>query len=113
VPILFISAKDKLRVHKLVETVLQVFKNRAIDIPTHKLNEILLPEIEAYPPPAYRGEYIRIKYITQLPTKAPSFAFFCNHPDYIREPYRNYLENRMREHFNLSGVPINIFFRKK
>lgn len=113
VPILFISAKDKLRVHKLVETVMQVFRNRQIDIPTHKLNEIMLPEIENYPPPAYRGEYIKIKYITQLPTKNPSFAFFCNHPDYIKEPYRNFLENRMREHFQLSGVPVNIFFRKK
>ena len=79
----------------------------------HKLNEVMLAEIEKYHPPAYRGEYIKIKYVTQLPTKVPSFAFFCNHPDYIKGAYKNYLENRMRANFPLSGVPINIFFRKK
>lgn len=113
VPILFISAQEKQRIHKLVETMLQVYESKHLKIPTHKLNEILLPEIEKTPPPAYRGEYIKIKYITQLPTKVPSFAFFCNHPDYVKEPYKNFLENKLRTHFNLSGVPINIFMRKK
>ncbi|HNF49903.1 MAG TPA: ribosome biogenesis GTPase Der [Chitinophagales bacterium] len=113
VPIIFISAKDKQRIFQAVEKILEVYNGMQIKIHTNKLNEIMLAEIEKYPPPAYRGEYIRIKYITQLPTKSPSFAFFCNHPDYVREPYRNYLENRMREHFPLSGVPIQIYFRKK
>lgn len=113
VPIIFISAKDKQRIFQAVEKILEVYNGMQIKIPTNKLNEIMLAEIEKYPPPAYRGEYIRIKYVTQLPTKSPSFAFFCNHPDYVREPYRNYLENRMREHFPLSGVPIQIYFRKK
>ena len=81
-------------------------------IPTHQLNEIMLAEIEKYGPPAYRGEYIKIKYVTQLPASTPSFCLFCNHPDYVKEAYRNYLENGMREHFSLSSVPINIFFRK-
>ncbi|HQD12906.1 MAG: ribosome biogenesis GTPase Der [Chitinophagales bacterium] len=113
VPILFISAKEKQRIYQAIDKVLEVYDNKQIKIPTHQLNEIMLEEIEKYPPPAYRGEYIKIKYVTQLPAKTPSFAFFCNHPDYVREAYRNYLENRMREHFKLSGVPINIFFRKK
>lgn len=113
VPILFISAKDKQRIFKAVETAIEVYRNREIRIPTHDLNDKMLAEIAKYPPPAYRGEHIKIKYITQLPTKVPSFAFFCNHPDYLKTPYRNYLENRLREHYNLSGVPVNIFFRKK
>lgn len=113
VPILFISALEKQRIFQAIDKVLEVYNNRQIKIPTHKLNEIMLAEIEKYHPPAYRGEYIKIKYITQLPTKVPSFAFFCNHPDYIKGAYKNYLENRMRANFPLSGVPINIFFRKK
>lgn len=113
VPIVFISALEKQRIYQAIERVLEVYTNKQIKIPTHQLNEIMLAEIEKYGPPAYRGEYIKIKYVTQLPSHNPSFAFFCNHPDYIKQPYRNYLENRMREHFPLSGVPINIFFRKK
>lgn len=113
VPIIFISAIEKQRIYKAVDVLLQVFENRQIRIPTSKLNDVMLPEIEKYPPPAYRGEYIKIKYITQLPGKVPTFAFFCNHPDYIKQPYRNYLENKLRSHFTLTGVPINIFFRKK
>jgi GTP-binding protein len=113
IPILFISALEKQRIFQAIDKVLEVYNNRQIKIPTHKLNEIMLAEIEKYHPPAYRGEYIKIKYITQLPTKVPSFAFFCNHPDYIKGAYKNYLENRMRANFPLSGVPINIFFRKK
>jgi GTP-binding protein len=113
VPILFISALEKQRIYQAIDKVLEVFNNKQIKIPTHQLNEIMLAEIEKYGPPAYRGEYIKIKYITQLPAHTPSFAFFCNHPDYVKEAYRNYLENRMRENFSLSGVPVNIFFRKK
>ncbi|HND46804.1 MAG TPA: GTP-binding protein, partial [Chitinophagales bacterium] len=113
VPILFISAQEKQRIHKLVEVLIQVNENRSVRIPTHKLNDILLPEIEKTPPPSYRGDYIRIKYITQLPTKVPTFAFFCNYPEQVKESYRNFLENKLREHFNLTGVPINVFFRKK
>jgi GTP-binding protein len=113
VPIVFISALEKQRIFQAVDKVLEVYNNKQIKIPTHQLNEIMLAEIEKYGPPAYRGEYIKIKYVTQLPAKTPSFAFFCNHPDYVKEAYRNYLENRMRENFSLSGVPVNIFFRKK
>ncbi len=113
VPILFISALEKQRIYQAIDKVLEVYENKQIKIKTNELNEIMLAEIEKFHPPAYRGEYIKIKYITQLPAKTPSFAFFCNHPDYIRTAYKNYLENRMREHFSLSGVPINIFFRKK
>jgi GTP-binding protein len=113
VPLVFISAKEKQRIYQAIDKVLEVYNNKQIKIKTNELNEIMLAEIEKFHPPAYRGEYIRIKYVTQLPAKTPSFAFFCNHPDYIKTSYRNYLENRMREHFPLSGVPINIFFRKK
>jgi len=113
VPILFVSALDKQRIFKAVETAIKVFESKQRRIPTHDLNVKMLAEIEKNPPPAYRGEYIKIKYITQLPTRVPSFAFFCNHPDYMKTPYRNFLENRLREHYDFSGVPINIFFRKK
>lgn len=113
VPIIFISAKEKQRIHKAVEEVLAVYENLKRKISTSQLNEIMLQEIEKYPPPSYRGEYIKIKYITQLPTKVPSFAFFCNHPDYVKQAYKNYLENRLREKFVFSGVPVNIFMRKK
>lgn len=113
IPIVFVSALEKQRIYQAIDKVIEVYNNKQIKIPTHKLNEIMLAEIEKYGPPAYRGEYIKIKYVQQLPSHTPSFAFFCNHPDFIREPYKNYLENRMREHFPLTGVPINIFFRKK
>lgn len=113
VPIVFISAKEKQRIYQAIDKVLEVYNNKQIKIKTNELNEIMLAEIEKFHPPAYRGEYIKIKYVTQLPAKTPSFAFFCNHPDYIKTSYKNYLENRLREHFPLSGVPINIFFRKK
>lgn len=113
VPIIFISALEKQRIFQAIDKVLEVYNNKQIKIPTHQLNEIMLAEIEKYGPPAYRGEYIKIKYITQLPASTPSFAFFCNHPDYVKDAYRNYLENRMRENFSLTGVPVNIFFRKK
>ena len=96
-----------------MDVILEVFKNRQQKIQTSKLNELLLAEIERTPPPAHRSEVIKIKYITQLPTVVPSFAFFCNYPDYVGTAYKNYLENKIRGHFNFSGVPTNIFFRKK
>lgn len=111
--ILFVSALDKTRIFKAVELGLDVYENRTKKIPTSQLNEIMLEAIEKYPPPSYRGNYIKIKYITQLPTHYPSFAFFCNHPKQIKLPYRNYLENQLRQQFNLTGVSINIFFREK
>jgi GTP-binding protein len=113
VPVLFISARDKQRIFQTIEAVLKVYENTRVRIPTSTLNEKMLKAIEKYPPPAHRGEYIKIKYVTQLPTRAVSFAFFCNHPDYVKLPYRNYLENRLREYFDLTGVPVNIYMRKK
>lgn len=113
VPILFISAKEKTRIFRVIETALEVFENRKRVIPTSKLNDIMLKAIEAYHPPAVRGNPVSIKYITQLPTQVPSFAFFSNQPDDIKEPYKNYLENQLRSKFRFTGVPIRIFFRKK
>jgi GTP-binding protein len=113
VPILFISAKEKTRIFRVIETALEVFENRKRVVPTSKLNEIMLKAIEAYHPPVVRGNPVNIKYITQLPTQVPSFAFFSNQPDDIKEPYKNYLENQLRSKFKFTGVPIRIFFRKK
>lgn len=113
VPVLFISAKDKTRIFKAVEIALEVYENRNRKIQTAQLNEIMLKAIESYHPPVVRGNPIRIKFVTQLPTAVPSFAFFCNFPDDIKQPYRNYLENKLRENFKFSGVPVRIFFRKK
>ena len=113
VPIIFTSTITKKRLHKTLETALEVYQNRRQKIATSRLNEVLLPEIERYPPPAYKGKYIRIKYITQIPTHVPTFAFFCNLPQYIKEPYKRFLENKIREHFSFHGVPIRLFFRKK
>ena len=112
-PIIFISAINKQRVFRVLETAMEVFKNRTQKISTSALNKYMLEAIEEHPPPAHKGKYIRIKYVSQLPTHAPSFAFYANLPQYIREPYKRYLENRMREKFRLTGVPIQIFFRKK
>ena len=113
VPIIFTSVLNKQRIHDVVEAAYQVYQNYAQKIPTSKLNEAMLPEIENYPPPAWKGKYIKVKFITQLPTKSPSFAFFCNLPQYIRDPYKRFLENRLREHFKLTGCPIQIFLRQK
>jgi GTPase len=113
VPVLFISAKDKLRIFKVIETALEVYENRNRKITTSQLNEIMLKAIEAYHPPVVRGHAIKIKFITQLPTAVPSFAFFTNFPDDIKTPYRNYLENKLRENFKFSGSPIRVYFRKK
>lgn len=112
-PILFISAKEKTRIFKVIETALEVFENRKRVVPTSQLNEVMLKAIESYHPPVIRGNAVKIKYITQLPTQVPSFAFFTNHPDEIKEPYKNYLENQLRQKFRFTGVPIRIFFRKK
>lgn len=113
VPILFISAIEKKRIFKVIETALEVYENRKRVVPTAQLNEVMLKAIESYHPPVVRGNPIKIKYITQLPTKVPSFAFFANHPQDIKEPYKNYLENQLRSRFHFTGVPIRIFFRKK
>lgn len=113
-PILFISALTKQRILKVLETAKEVYENRRKRIPTAKLNEVMLPIIENYPPPAWKGKYIKIKYITQLPAGVvPSFVFFCNLPQWIKEPYRRFLENKIRENWNFTGTPINIFIREK
>ncbi len=113
VPILFVSALTKQRIHKALELAIEVYKNRLVRIPTAKLNEVMLKVIEDNHPPSVKGKFLRIKYVTQLPTHAPAFAFYCNLPQYIREAYKRYLENQIRKHFNFTGVPIRIFMRKK
>ena len=113
IPIVFVSALSKQRIHKALDLAIEVFENRKQKIPTSKINEVMLKAIESYRPPAVKGKYIRIKYATQLPTHAPSFAFFCNLPQYVKEPYKRYLENQIRKNFNFTGVPIQIFMRKK
>lgn len=113
VNIIFTSAVTKQRVLKVLEEAMVVYNNRIQRVITSKLNDIMLPLIENYPPPAWKGKYVKIKYVTQLPTHYPSFAFFCNLPQYVREPYRRYIENKLRENFPLTGVPIEIYFREK
>lgn len=113
VPIIFISAIEKQRVFKVIEAIEHVYANLRKKIQTSQLNEILLKAIEQYSPPAMDGKLLKIKYVTQLPTPTPSFAFFSNHPKYIRDSYKNYLENQLRKHFDFNGVPVNIFFREK
>lgn len=113
VPILFISALTKQRIFKAIETAVEVYERRKRRISTSKLNEIMLDIVQQNPPPAYKGKYVKIKFCTQLPTPTPQFAFFCNLPQYVKPPYKRYLENKMRELFNFNGVPIVIYFRKK
>ena len=113
VPIIFMSVLNKQRIFKAIETAVDVYHNRSKRISTRKLNDTLLPIIQNTPPPAYKGKYVKIKYITQLPTAYPQFAFFCNLPQYVRDPYKRFLENQIREHFDYSGVPITIYMRKK
>jgi len=113
VPVIFVSAMNKVRIHRVIETAMEVFNNRRQKIATSVLNEVMLKVIEDYPPPALKGKFIKIKFVTQLPTHAPSFAFFCNFPQYVKEPYKRYLENQIRQHFKFTGVPIQIFMRKK
>jgi len=113
IPILFISALEKTRIFKAIETAIEIYKKRSQRITTSVLNEVMLKAIEAVPPPAIKGKYIKIKYVTQLPTATPVFAFFCNLPQYIRDPYKQYLENQLRKNFDFTGVPISLVFRKK
>jgi GTPase len=113
VPIIFTSVVEKQRIFKAIEAAAKVYENKLKKIPTSKLNDILLPIIEAYPPPSLKGKYVKIKYITQINGNSPMFAFFCNLPQYIREPYKRFLENKLREHFDFNGVPIQIYFRQK
>ena len=113
IPILFTSVLEKQRIFDVLKTAIRVHEARRRRISTSELNDFLLPLIENYPPPATKGKYIRIKYVTQLPTPTPQFAFFVNLPQYIREPYRRFLENNMREHWDFSGVPIQLYFRQK
>lgn len=112
-PIIFISALTKQRIFKVLEVVNEVYKRRSNRVPTHELNEVMLPIIEATPPPAIKGKYIKIKYVMQLPTAVPSFAFFANLPQWVKEPYKRFLENKIREHWDFTGTPINIFLREK
>jgi GTP-binding protein len=113
VPIIFMSVKNKQRIFKAVETAVDVYKNRSFKTKTRHLNDLLLPIIQKTPPPATKGKYVKIKFITQLPTPYPQFAFYCNLPQYVKEPYKRFLENKIREHFDFSGVPMDIFMRKK
>ncbi|HOZ84316.1 MAG TPA: ribosome biogenesis GTPase Der [Niabella sp.] len=113
VPVIFISVLEKTRIFKAIEVGLEVFASRSKKIPTSKLNDVMLKAVQAHHAPVVRGHSIKIKFVTQLPTVVPSFAFFCNFPDDIKTPYRNYLENQLRKNFNFSGVPVRLFFRKK
>lgn len=113
VPIVFTSVPKKQRIFKALELGAEVYNNQKLNITTSKLNELLLPIIESNPPPALKGKFVKIKYVTQLKTKFPAFVFFCNMPQYVKEPYKRFIENQLRKQFNFSGVPIQIYFRKK
>lgn len=113
VPIIFMSVLTKQRIFKAIETGVEVFQNRSKKIKTSRLNDVMLPIIEAYSPPAYKGKYVKIKYCMQLPTPQPQFVFFCNLPQYVKEPYRRFLENKLRNEFDFTGVPVTVYFRKK
>lgn len=113
VPILFISALTKQRILKALEAAVEVYHNRSKKVKTSELNEVMLKAIESYPPPSIKGKFVKIKYVVQLPSQTPSFAFFANLPQYIKEPYRRYLENQIRDNFNFAGVPVQIYIRKK
>ena len=112
-PIIFTSVLTKQRIHKAIEKVIEVYENKTRKIPTSKLNDVMLEEIERYPPPGIKGKFVKIKYVTQIPTHNPTFAFFCNLPQYIRESYTRFLENKIRKHFDFEGVPINVIYKKK
>ena len=113
IPVIFISASEKTRIFQGMEKALEVYENRSKRVPTSELNEVMLKEIERFPPPMARGYAVKIKFVQQVPTVVPSFAFYSNHPDAVKESYRNFLENKLRSHFNFSGVPVRIFIRKK
>ncbi len=113
VPIIFTSVTEKQRIFRVVEKAMEIYQNKTKKIPTSKLNDVMLEIIENYPPPSIKGKYIKIKYVTQLPGRSPMFAFFCNLPQYIKEPYRRFVENKLRENFDFNGVPIQVYFRQK
>ena len=113
IPKIFTSVTEKQRIFQAIEMAVKVYENRQRRIPTSQLNDALQPEIEHNPPPALKGKHIKIKYITQLPTKSPTFAFFCNLPQYIKAPYERFLENKIRSKFDFEGVPIKLVFRQK
>lgn len=113
VPIIFISTKTKQRIFKAIEKSVEVYKSRSTKIPTKSFNNVMLPIIQKTPPPSFKGKFVKIKFCTQLPTPHPQFVFFCNLPQYVKEPYKRFLENKIREEYNFEGVPIQIFFRKK
>jgi len=113
VPIVFTSVVKMQRIQDVLDAVATVCDNYSRKIPTARLNEALLPVVEDTPPPAWKGKYVKIKYLTQLPTKFPAFAFFCNLPQYVKEPYKRFLENKLRENFELTGCPVQIFIRQK
>ena len=111
--IIFTSNLKRQRIFKALETALEVYNNRSRKISTSELNDFLLPIVEYNPPPTYKGKYVRIKYVTQLPSQTPTFAFYCNLPQYIKDPYKRFLENKIREEYDLAGVTVRLFFRKK
>ena len=113
VPVIFTSVKEMQRIQNVLDAASQVYENYSAKIPTARLNEALLPVLEETPPPAWKGKYVKIKYITQLPTKFPAFAFFCNLPQYVKEPYKRFLENQLRSKFSLTGCPVQIYIRQK
>ena len=113
VPVIFTSVLKKQRILDVLDAAAKVYDNYSKKIPTSRLNEEMLPVIEDYPPPAWKGKYIKIKYVTQLPTRNPKFAFFCNLPQYIKDPYKRFIENKLREKFDFRGCPMQIFFRQK
>jgi GTP-binding protein len=113
VAVVFTSAITKQRIHKALEKAMETYENRIRKISTSELNDVMLPIIDGNPPPSSKGKYVKIKYVQQLPTHAPAFAFFCNLPQYVPDSYKRFLENRLREMYNFQGVPIRIFFRKK
>ena len=113
IPIVFVSALTKQRIHKALDVAIEVSENRKRRVTTSKLNDFMQKAMEEFPPPSHRGNYIRIKYVTQLPTHAPQFAFYCNYPQHVKESYKRFLENRLRDEYNFSGVPISIYMRKK
>lgn len=113
IPIIFASALNKQRIFQVMEKAVEVYKNKTKKVPTSQLNDTMLAEIERNPPPSMKGKFVQIKYITQVPARFPSIAFFCNHPQYILPSYERFLENRLREHFDFEGVPVRLIFRKK
>ncbi len=113
VPIIFISVLNKQRIFKAIETAVEVYHNKTKKVKTSELNDVMLPIIQAYPPPAHKAKYVKVKFCTQLPTPYPAFAFFCNLPQYVKDPYKRFIENKMRENFDFNGVPVTIYFRKK